>query len=77
MPLDANFVGVLVFAVTNFIFLLILSFIFWMAVDAAKEDKYWWVVFILGIPVIGGIVYMFVEKKHDYLKLSKKEQEEK
>ncbi len=64
-----SIVGVLVFAVVNFLFLLGLSFIFWMAVDAAKGDKYWWVVLILGVPLIGGIVYFFVEKKHDYLKI--------
>lgn len=62
-------VGILVFAIANLLFLLALSFIFWMAVDAAKSDKYWWVVFVIGMPLVGGIVYYFVEKKHDYMKL--------
>jgi hypothetical protein len=74
MSLEA-LVGVLVFAILNFLFLLILSFMVWMAVDAAKGDKYWWIVLILGLPLIGGVVYFFVEKKHDYSKIEVQEQE--
>lgn len=64
-----SIVGIIVFAVVNFLFLLALSFILWMAVDAAKGDKYWWMVLILGVPLVGSIVYFFVEKKHDYFKI--------
>lgn len=65
--------NILVLAITNFIFLSILAFVFWMAVDASKGDKYWWVVLILGIPLIGALVYFFVEKKHEYFKLRRGE----
>lgn len=66
----AIFIGVLIFAVVNVIGILGISFILWMAVDAAKADKYWWIVLIVGIPLIGGIIYYFVEKKHEYAKIS-------
>ncbi len=46
-----------------------LSFILWMAVDAGKNDKFWWMVVIVGVPGIGAVVYFFVEKKGDYFKL--------
>lgn len=73
MSLEAV-VGVLVFAVANFLFLLAVSFIIWMAVDAAKGDKYWWIVLVIGVPLIGATVYFFVEKKHEYSTLDTKEQ---
>ncbi len=43
------------------------SFIFWMAVDAAKQDKFFWLIIIIGVPILGSIVYYFVEKKKDYV----------
>ena len=64
------FIGVLIFAIANIIGLLGISFILWMAVDAAKTDKYWWIVLIVGVPLIGAIIYFFVEKKHEYAKIS-------
>lgn len=66
----AIFIGVLVFAIANIICILGISFILWMVVDAAKGDKYWWVVLIIGVPLIGGAIYFFVEKKHEYAKIS-------
>ncbi len=45
------------------------SFIVWMAVDAAKQDKFWWVVLIVGVPIIGAAAYYFTEKKHEYAKM--------
>lgn len=52
------------------------SFLMWMTVDALATKKYLWLVFILGLPLVGAVVYFFVEKEHDYLKLSRTEQEE-
>lgn len=50
-------------------YVLVASFILWMAVDAAKQDRFWWLVCILGIPIIGAAVYYFTEKKHEYAKI--------
>lgn len=50
-------------------YILIASFILWMAVDAAKQDRFWWVVCILGAPVVGAAVYYATEKKHEYVKI--------
>jgi uncharacterized membrane protein YeiB len=47
-------------------YIIVGAFILWMAVDAGKQDRFWWVVLILGIPVIGAFVYYFTEKKHEY-----------
>ena len=46
------------------------SFVIWMAVDAAKQDKFFWVIIIIGLPVLGSLVYYFVEKKRDYMTTS-------
>lgn len=50
-------------------YVILFSFITWMSVDAGKNDKFWWMVFIIGMPGIGAVVYYFVEKKHDYAKI--------
>jgi uncharacterized membrane protein YeiB len=52
------------------IYVVLFSFIFWMAVDAAKQDKVFWLFIIIGLPVIGSAVYYFVEKKKDYVTTS-------
>ena len=49
-------------------YLLFFSFTLWMAVDAAKQDRFWWVVLILGVPVAGSAAYYLTEKKHEYAK---------
>lgn len=64
-------VGILIMITIILIYVLAVSFIIWMIVDAAKNNKYWWIVLIIGIPVIGAIIYYFVEKKGDYLKIKK------
>ncbi len=51
-------------------YVLAASFVLWMLVDAAKQDKIWWVVLIVGVPIIGAIVYFFTEKKHEYAKIN-------
>lgn len=48
--------------------IIIFSFSIWMLVDAAKQDRFWWIAIILGVPIIGPAVYYFTEKKHEYVK---------
>lgn len=50
-------------------FSVIISFTLWMIVDAAKQDRFWWIVIIWAIPGIGPAVYYLTEKKHEYAKL--------
>lgn len=61
--------ALLVKFLTYTLYIMALSFILWMAVDAGKNDKFWWIVIIVGVPGIGALVYFFVEKKGDYMKL--------
>lgn len=49
-------------------YVLMISSMVWMAVDAAKQDRFWWVVLIVGAPVLGAAVYFLTEKKHEYAK---------
>lgn len=37
-----------------------------MAVDAAMRDKYLWIVLIVGLPLIGALIYLIVEKRYVY-----------
>jgi phage protein D len=37
-----------------------------MAIDAGKQDRFWWLTFVIGVPVIGPAAYYFTEKKHEY-----------
>lgn len=62
-------VSILTAAVILF-YVLAASFVLWMLVDAAKQDKIWWIILIVGVPVIGAAVYYFTEKKHDYAKIN-------
>ena len=57
-------------------YILGLSFIAWMAVDAAKHDRFWWLVVIIALPLVGAIVYFFIEKKKMYFKVEKVEKKE-
>lgn len=61
-------IGVMIFATLMVLCVLGASFVMWMAVDAAKQDKFWWLVLITGIPLVGAVVYYFVEKEGDYAK---------
>ena len=60
-----TFVGLLIYIVQT----LVLSFILWMAVDAAVRNKYLWIVLILGLPLVGSLIYLFIEKKEAYYKI--------
>ena len=51
------------------VYVFLISFILWMTVDASKQDRFWWVVLIVGVPIIGAVLYYFTEKKHEYAKL--------
>lgn len=66
--------GFLLSAIMYFVvygaYILVISFTVWMAIDAAKQDRFWWITIIIGVPVIGPAVYYFTEKKHHYVKVS-------
>ncbi len=64
-----GFIALLVSTVAIYgAYLFFFSFTLWMMVDAAKQDRFWWVVVILGVPFIGSITYYLTEKKHEYAK---------
>lgn len=65
--------GVTVLMISILAYVLGISFMLWMVVDAAKNDKFWWIVLIVALPVVGAIVYYFVEKHHDYAKIPKEQ----
>lgn len=64
------FIIPLFIAVCFILYVIAAAFILWMLVDAAKQDNFWWLVIILGIPIIGAIMYYFLEKKRDYIKVA-------
>lgn len=59
-------IGALATLVVYGAYILLIAFTLWMAVDAGKQDRFWWVVLIIGVPVIGSAVYFITEKKHEY-----------
>ncbi len=68
MILIAIITSAIMTLVTYGAFIVVFSFMAWMAIDAAKQDRFWWIVIILGVPFIGGVVYYITEKKHQYVK---------
>jgi hypothetical protein len=64
--------GIIFGALLSFIvigsYVISLAFWIWMIVDAAKQDRFWWLVFIICVPIIAAAVYYFTEKKHEYRK---------
>ena len=58
--------GALMTLIVYTAYILVISFVLWMTVDAAKQDRYWWVILIIGVPLVGAAVYYFTEKKHVY-----------
>ena len=66
------FIGILVSAVITLIvysaYIILIAFTVWMVVDAAKQDRFWWVVLVVGIPFVGPVAYYYTEKKHEYAK---------
>jgi uncharacterized membrane protein (DUF485 family) len=70
MILFAIILGAMMTLVVYGAYMLLIAFTLWMIVDAAKQDRFGWVVLIVGIPIIGGGVYYFTEKKHQYAKIA-------
>ncbi len=72
LHMSALIIDFLVQAITTLIMYgaltIIIAFTLWMIVDAAKQDRFWWVVIIWGVPCIGPAVYYLTEKKHEYAK---------
>lgn len=52
--------------VVVFSYVVLIAFTIWMLVDAAKQDRFWWLVVMIMVPVVGSAVYYFTEKKHEY-----------
>lgn len=63
--------GVMIMMLGVIFMVLCASFMFWMLVDAAKQDKFWWVAIMFVLPLIGSLVYFFVEKEREYAKIPK------
>jgi uncharacterized membrane protein YeiB len=63
--------GVMIMLFTFLIYAFGIAFMLWMLVDAARQDKFLWVVIIVALPVIGALVYFFVEKEREYAKIPK------
>lgn len=66
MILIGMIVGMLATLIVYGAYIIIIAFTLWMAIDAAKQDRFWWIVIIIGIPCIGSVVYYYTEKKHEY-----------
>lgn len=63
---DTNYV---IASLGGFVVVSYFLFIILMSIDAIKNGKLLWLIAILGVPLIGVVIYFFVEKKHDYMKL--------
>lgn len=61
-------VGIVIELIVLGAYIIVGSFFIWMIVDAAKQDRFWWIVIILGVPVVGAAAYYLTEKKHEYAK---------
>lgn len=59
-------VGLIVTLVVIICYILAIAFTVWMAIDAGKQDRFWWLAVIIGVPLIGPAVYYITEKKHQY-----------
>ncbi len=69
MMILAVVVGLLVSASIYLVTMFVVAFTMWMLVDASKQDRFWWVLLIVAVPVVGALVYYFTEKKHEYAKV--------
>lgn len=50
-------------------YILVIAFTVWMIIDAGKQDRFWWLTLIIGVPIIGPGAYYFTEKKHEYARV--------
>lgn len=60
--------GIIITVLVVACYVLTIAFTVWMAIDAGKQDRFWWLVIVIGVPIIGPSVYYFTEKKHEYRK---------
>lgn len=60
--------GLLLTLVMYLAYMFVIAFTIWMAIDAGKQDRFWWVLLVIAIPLIGPFTYYFTEKKHEYAK---------
>lgn len=61
--------GTLITLIVIVCYIIAIAFTLWMIVDAGKQDRFWWLTIIIGVPVIGPIAYYFTEKKHEYTRV--------
>jgi ABC-type nickel/cobalt efflux system permease component RcnA len=62
-------VGIIITVLVVACYVLAIAFTVWMIIDAGKQDRFWWLVLVIGVPIIGPSVYYFTEKKHEYTKV--------
>lgn len=60
--------GALVTCIVALCYIVTIAFTLWMIIDAGKQDRFWWLTLIIGLPIIGPAAYYFTEKKHEYVK---------
>ena len=58
--------GALITFIVAACYIIMIAFTIWMLIDAGKQDRFWWLTVIIGVPVVGAAVYYFTEKKHEY-----------
>ena len=70
--MEVSFIGELIDAIFQLIvygaWIVLISFTLWMAIDAGKQDRFLWIILILGVPAVGSVAYYYTEKKHEYSK---------
>lgn len=69
MLLFGAVIGVTMTLIVYGAYMILIAFTLWMVVDAGKQDRFWWVFFIIGVPIIGSAAYYYTEKKHEYGKV--------
>jgi hypothetical protein len=45
-----------------------IAFFVRMAINAWKSQKFLWLAAIICFPIVGSVLYFFIEEKHDYAK---------
>lgn len=59
-----NGLDLVMIIVTYSFYAVLIAFIIWMLVDAAKTDRFLWLLIMIGLPVIGGLIYYLTQKRH-------------
>lgn len=55
----------LMFVASWIVIAVLCAFWLWMIIDAAKNDRVWWLVLIIGLPVVGFLIYYLTHKRFD------------